>query len=68
MTACEESTTRVRAPIRCAITRSACGGMARSSLATTYQDGIVFQAGEPTSSAPRADNAAGRWVAAITAA
>src|SRR5258705_13915093 len=47
--------------------RSAAGGIAWSWLATRYQDGMVLQAGTPEGWL-RVASAAGRWVAAITAA
>lgn len=66
-TACGASTSTVWAWARAAMNFSAAGGMVWSSLATRYQDGIVFQAGVPEgSTSPCAVR--GRWVAASSAA
>ena len=52
---------------RLAMKRSAAGGIAWSSLATMYHDGIVRQAGGPDAS-DAATLASGRWLAAMVAA
>ena len=63
----EERTSLVCAPARLAMNRCVAGGMAWSSLATRYHDGIVFQAGVPdTLSKAACEN--GRWVAYIWSA
>src|SRR5712691_10022079 len=67
MAAWDELIWTVRACIRAAMKRSAAGGIAWSWLATRYQEGMVLQAGTPEGSL-RVASAAGRWVAAITAA
>jgi len=67
MAAWELSISMVLACVRAAMKRSASGGMALSLTAMRYQEGMVLQAGGPER-ASRDDTAAGRWVAAITAA
>src|SRR5580704_15892505 len=46
-TACEASISVISLPARLAMSRSAWGWMAWSAVATTAQDGRVFQAGVP---------------------
>src|ERR1700735_1271021 len=60
-------TSLVAAPMRVANMRSASGGSAWSSAATRYQDGSVFQAGTPITSA-NAEVARGCCTAYITLA
>src|SRR6476661_3263013 len=50
MATCDDAISTVVAPARLAMKRSVAGGMASSLLATTYHDGIVFQAGTPDGS------------------
>ena len=60
---CEARTWAMVAPVRWAMNRCVAGGIARSSVATRYHEGIVFQAGGPESSS-RIPSSNGRWVAA----
>ena len=62
---CEVVSSTVVAPARAAIARSASGGIAWSFVATTYQDGMLRQAGTPDG-VPSAEASSGRWPAAIT--
>lgn len=67
MTTWEASTSVIVAPARSAIRRTTSLPAALSPVATTAQDGSVFQAGAPLGSTnPNAET--GRWVAAMTAA
>src|SRR5947209_20039929 len=63
----EPSTSVIVAPARLAIERMTSLPAALSPLATTAQEGKVFQAGTPDGS-ENANSATGRWVAALTAA
>src|SRR5258708_34609141 len=62
----EPSTSVIVAPARLAMERMTSLPAALSPLATTVQEGKVFQAGTPDGS-ENASSATGRWVAAITA-
>src|SRR5256885_7467249 len=64
---CPASTSVMRAPARLAMNVSSAGGMTRSPVPITAQDGMVFQAGGPDGSL-NALAASGRWGAAINAA
>src|SRR6266536_1960311 len=66
MITCEPSTSTMSAPARWAMERTTSLPAALSPVATTAQDGSVFQAGGPDASV-KAEAATGRWVAAITA-
>src|SRR6185437_10071486 len=60
-------TSAMWAPARLAMNVSSAGGMTRSPVPITAQDGMVFQAGGPDGSV-NALAVSGRWVAAMTAA
>src|SRR5512146_2752112 len=64
---CPAWTSVMRAPARLAMNVSSAGGMTRSPVPITAQDGMVFQAGGPDGSL-NALAVSGRWVAAMTAA
>ena len=59
---CEALTSVVCAPARLAMNRCVAGGMARSWLATRYQDGMDFHAGVPEG-LPKASSENGLCVA-----
>src|SRR6266516_5384607 len=63
----EPSTSVIVAPARLAMERMTSLPAALSTVATTAQEGKVFQAGRPDGS-ENAPSATGRWVAAIRAA
>ena len=67
MDRCPALTSVMCAPAYWAMEVSRAGGMTRSAVPTTAQDGMVFQAGGPEGSC-RVLAASGRWVAAMTAA
>src|SRR5215468_6408357 len=67
MDKCPALTSVMWAPARWAMKVSSAGGMTRSAVPITAQDGMVFQAGGPEGS-PSVLAASGRWVAAMTEA
>src|SRR5215472_11113777 len=64
---CPALTSVMWAPARWAMNVSSAGGMTRSAVPITAQDGTLFQAGVPDGSVA-ALAASGRWVAAMIAA
>ena len=62
---CEALTEAVVEPARAAMNCWVFGGMAWSSVATSYHEGTCFQAGSPEASVNAATEK-GRWVACIS--